>query len=399
MSGITPILDTLLHQVLGKRVDIPPPRELNPPVQPLSPGDALQALGRDAGADAQAARLKPALPAPATPATPAEGAAPAPANATESGSTRTRFSPAARAIADILARFPAPPGALRPTAPLVPEGTSPAPSALAGRLQASVDQSGLFYEAHLGRWFRGELTLQQLAREPQMLLARPLAPGPWVATPAESPMGPAPASAPVASAGGASGHAPLTARPAMTPSAPLGEAAVPLADGAPTARPGEPERGQENRALPVAAPAGAGVDEPVHETLHGLLRHQLELLTTPVLRWEGDVWAGLFMALVIQPPAARHGDASGKGGERDGEGGEDGEAQAWQSELRLHSDDLGEIRVRLHLASKQLSLVMNVDSEAVARTLREGGEGFSERLHALGFDQVRLNVEAPGDER
>jgi len=276
--------------------------------------------------------------------------------------------------------------------PLVPESVRLAPSALAGRLQASVDQSGLFYEAHLGRWFRGELTLQQLAREPQMLLGRPPGTGQGVATPAPPPA--ASVRSPAASASVADTKAP--GRPAMAAPAPVGETvAAPAGPGQTAFAPsGEPERAQENGALPAAVWPGGGADEPVHETLHGLLRHQLELLTTPLLRWQGDVWAGLFMALVIQPPAPRSDDTGG-GGERDGE---DGQAEVWQSELRLRSDDLGEIRVRLRLAPKQLSLVMNVDSAAVAQTLRNGGGDFSERLQALGFDQVRLNVEALGDE-
>ncbi|MFC6330267.1 hypothetical protein ACFP3N_16810, partial [Alloalcanivorax gelatiniphagus] len=51
MSGITPILDTLLHQVLGKRVDVPVIRDLPSPVRPLQPGQALQAVHSDSRLD------------------------------------------------------------------------------------------------------------------------------------------------------------------------------------------------------------------------------------------------------------------------------------------------------------------------------------------------------------
>ena len=44
MSGITPILDTLLHQVLGKRVDVPVARQTPEPVRPLSPAEAPPAV-------------------------------------------------------------------------------------------------------------------------------------------------------------------------------------------------------------------------------------------------------------------------------------------------------------------------------------------------------------------
>ena len=36
------------------------------------------------------------------------------------------------------------------------------------RLEASIRDSGLFYESHLKRWFQGETPRQQLLREPQM---------------------------------------------------------------------------------------------------------------------------------------------------------------------------------------------------------------------------------------
>ena len=47
MSGITPLLDTLLHQVLGRRVDIPLPKDLNPPVGPALPVEGARPLHSD----------------------------------------------------------------------------------------------------------------------------------------------------------------------------------------------------------------------------------------------------------------------------------------------------------------------------------------------------------------
>ena len=62
MSGITPILDTLLHQVLGKRVDVPVARQTPEPVRPLSPAEAPPAVRSDSRLDPRTAPL-PDLPA------------------------------------------------------------------------------------------------------------------------------------------------------------------------------------------------------------------------------------------------------------------------------------------------------------------------------------------------
>lgn len=354
MSGITPLLDTLLHQVLGKRVEIPPPQDLNRPVRPLSPSDATPALGREARADPRAARLNAP---PAAPGRSAPPAAPAPlAPAAGPGSTHTHFSVAARAIADILARFPAPPAALRPATPLLAPGQAPDAGVLAGRLQASIDNSGLFYESHLQRWFRGEIGARRLAREPHMVLTGRHAPAPGtVPTAMAGPLAtPAPGVPPLAAPGG-------------------GRAAGPA---------------PEFERAPLATPR-----EPVHEALHGVLRHQLEMLATPVLRWEGDVWSGLFMALMIQPPPDSALHAQADGGQGDAPPG-----PAWHSDLRLRGARLGEIQVRLNLAGANLALNLVAATPASAESLRGAGDALRSRLLAVGFQTVHLavTVAAPG---
>lgn len=49
---------------------------------------------------------------------------------------------------------------------------APDPAQLAQTLQSSIEESGLFYESHLAAWTRGERTLEQLQREPQMQAAQ-----------------------------------------------------------------------------------------------------------------------------------------------------------------------------------------------------------------------------------
>ncbi len=49
---------------------------------------------------------------------------------------------------------------------------APDPAQLAQTLRSSIEESGLFYESHLAAWARGERSLEQLQREPQMQTAQ-----------------------------------------------------------------------------------------------------------------------------------------------------------------------------------------------------------------------------------
>ena len=374
MSGITPILDTLLHQVLGKRVDVPVARQTPEPVRPLSPAEAPPAVRSDSRLDPRSAPL-PALPTtghreralPAATAPADQGAAP---------STRTHFSAAARTIADILTRYPAPPSAVRPAAPLMAAADNEA-SPLANRLQTSFSQSGLFYESHLHNWYRGEVSGARLALEPQMRLSRP-------ADPASAARGEAKGPLP---GGGAAAAVPSRS----TPPAAM-ERAVP---GAPV----DARMAADSEHNPRPAPTLPPLSEEANHALQGILRHQLETLATPVLRWEGDVWSGIFMALMIQVPAEaprqphsdhRHAGDGGDDAEEDEEG-------TWRSDLTLNLPALGSVQVRLNLRGDHLEIDLNTDSESTASRLRAGGERLRSRLNTHGFEQVLLRVGA--DER
>ena len=177
-------------------------RQTPEPVRPLSPADAPPAVRSDSRLDPRSAPL-PDLAATHQRARAPQTLAPPPDAAP--GSTQTHFSAAARTIADILARYPAPPSAVRPALPLMTAADSEAP-ALAHRLQASVSQSGLFYESHLQNWYRGEVSGARLAQEPQMRLSRS-AETPAAAARTDGGKGAAPAGA----------EAPSQARAASTP--------------------------------------------------------------------------------------------------------------------------------------------------------------------------------------
>ena len=170
MSGITPLLDTLLHQVLGKRVDFQTAPEAAPPVGPAFDTEAIRQVRSDSRLDA---RL-PLLLIPDAGQQDASGSSkPLQPLAGAPASTSTQLSPAARTIADVLLTHPAKPSAIEPTSPLLPADSPPQATSLAGLLKQSISESGLFYEAHLARWFQGELPVQALAHEPQMRGWRP----------------------------------------------------------------------------------------------------------------------------------------------------------------------------------------------------------------------------------
>ncbi len=138
MSGITPLIDTLLHQVLGKRVDFL--RGLPSP----TPDRATYLLSNKAGlatANAQAAMN--------------HGAAVM--------SARTRFSEAAQLISDALLSEEVQIPTVSIKKPiLTPEVGQPVSSQqVADKLKQSISSSGLFYESHVARWYKGEIPLKR----------------------------------------------------------------------------------------------------------------------------------------------------------------------------------------------------------------------------------------------
>lgn len=424
MSGITPLLDTLLHQVLGKRVDTAPPRDLNEPVRPVDPGEGPRALHSDSRLDGRRPLVGP-LPGATTPSQRGEGQTPRADSLSSPASTQTHFSPSARTIADLLLRFPAPPSVLSAPAPLMGANEAPGATTLADRLQTAIRDSGLFYESHLSRWYRGEVSRQQLEREPQMLRTLRFTP----ASTAQGTTGAAPAT-PSAGQTLAVGMPPGSAQagPGQSiPGQPIPGQAIQgqtipgqAAQAAqtytateslyPAAARGERSGSDAQSALAGTARAvtasavsreGAEVSareavdatlrtrsEPVHESLQGVVRHQLEMLVTPILRWEGDVWSGIFLALMIHMPAG----ARREGEESPSDENEGSSSQAWHSELQLTVPSLGEIRVALWLQEQQVRLQLLSRDDAALGALQAGVPELERRLRAAGLETVLIDA-------
>lgn len=381
MSGINSLIDTVLHQVLGKRIDTAPPRDLNEPVRPISPSEAPRALHSDSRLDARsrsALVVEPQRPG-------REGAAPPPAarpggEPSPPSSTQTHFTPAARSIADVLLRFPAPPSALRPAAPLVATSEPATPALTAERLQLSVRDSGLFYESHLNRWYRGEMPREQLLREPQNLQLRE--PQNLMRPPGFVPAAPVPGRAGVSPQGQAAAEPPNLRLQTFEPAVPSlrRDLMSPLTP----ARSTEPPERQVAPGRDAPLPA---VREPVQESLQGIVRQQLEMLVTPVLRWEGDVWTGLFMALVLQVPVAERDSPSEEKGGQERE-----EQEAWRSAMTLQVAGFGEVQVSLWLTDSRLDLGLSAPEPDVRQTLARGLDRLEGRLSALGLAEVRVRL-------
>lgn len=426
MSGITPLIDTLLHQVLGKRVDVPPAKDPNAPVKPIDPGRGPGAVHSDSRLDAR--RTAHSSVTTSAPASASGDTAP---SADRPASTITQLSAPGARIAELLARFPAPPSALSPSRPLLatppgpaaaaqpspatlsPAASSPPPPAataassaaaaslasrppasapvasapvagspvagaplagpstpavaqLAERLGSSVRDSGLFYESHLGRWLGGELDRAQLAREPQMwrpLVFRPLS------DPSVAPSSPSALQAPWRTT------QPAGFLPSLAPVAhPRGDVLVEA---------GERPAGRQEPAQPTG----------VHESLAPLVRHQLELLAAPVLRWEGDVWSGLFMALAIHPPQ-REPDRR-EGSQQRGE--EPGDEGAWRTDIQLTLPDHGTLSVTVVVGQQHLQLILATASEPLRQQLEQGRATLIQRLSGHGVGEVSMTIQRGDD--
>lgn len=407
MSGITPLIDTLLHQVLGRQGELSLQRALDQSVKPVPSGQGPRALMGDANLDGRAS-TSPLTDLKRLPL-PGEGGRTLPRGdspPSSPGSTQTHFSPAARTIADVLLRFPAPPSVMRPEAPLLTSQDTPTASSVATRLEASIRDSGLFYESHLKRWFQGEGARQQLLNEPQMQAgSRPLAP--LLPTGLGASQTLATGLAPLVTPGAqqVAGQSGMSILPSV-PLVPVNhENGLPRANVATTTSlTGSPvasaQAATPNQNAPVAM-AGEGREssqarevtellgsrpsrEIIHESLHGLVRQQLEMLVMPTIRWEGDVWAGIFMALVINLPAREEGK-EGKQQEGEPDGG-------WRSDMQLDVPNLGAFNASLWLYRNVLSIDFTTESTQAYQRIDAGLPALEKRLSALDLQKVQLRA-------
>lgn len=393
MSGITPLIDTLMHQVLGRQGEVSLQRALSEQVKPVLHGEGPRPIQRDASLDGRAApgtlndlRRMPASLGGEHRFTSGEPQGTAP------GSTQTHFSPAARSIADVLLRFPAPPAVIRPQAPLLTLQDAPVGDVVAGRLEASVRDSGLFYESHLKRWFQGEMSRQQLMREPQMQPGpRPL----MVPLAAQSLLSGVPF---LASAEPSASRANALIMPGsvlvyvpndkvVVERAAIPNAAVTSASNSFHSATGASDSSSREIIAyerEVEHMKGRGHRDIVHENLQSLVRQQLDMLVMPAVRWEGDVWAGIFMALVIHLPTRDKTQEDQQENSDPDEG--------WRSEMQLEVPNVGAFSVSLWFYRAVLSIDLTTADKATHHYLEKDIPALERRLGALDLEKVHVRA-------
>lgn len=426
MSGVTPLVDTLLATRLGQRVDLVP---LKAQVEIAGPGAVtnVEKISNDVRLPSREAlqrQLAGVLP---DRADSGHGTA-----AGRSGGAVT-LSVAARVVSTILNLPAGSVSGVRAAVPLAPQGATLAVPALAATLARAVAGSGLFYESHLQQYVAGTRTLAQMVQEPQAAL--PSAARHFSTVPAAS------VSAPDGPAGSARGL-PTSAAPVALAVALAAVVAAPpgveTQDGATPALPGgnaepdvDPDRVSqppvirtvhpETAALAAAyrrvgmpgggltATHGAGGQEftdagtgavpapvrvdpvaAIHPEAVALVRQQLEMLALPVFRWSGEGWPGVPMSWDIrEQPSENQQQEEGRSGDGDLPA-----ASTWTTRVALQLPRLGAVDLRLSLADTALRLHLGASEQATVALLDAGRNVLPQRFDALGLQLTELQIGA-----
>jgi hypothetical protein len=298
---------------------------------------------------------------------------------------------------------------------------TPAPpldaSELAGTLAKTVDESGLFYEAHLVQWFTGQRPLASVASEPQARAGTPDSDLPSPSQPSASS-----SSFVSSSPGSAESAEPAESHPALwvdetllantaprtstDPNNPVRLVQMPMTPQqaaslaasvrgisanaftstatATSTSPGTAASGTTTAQVhdpAVQASIAAGIDPSTIP----LVRQQLDLLATNQFRWSGEAWPGAKFDWEIEP----HDRASY---ERDAGGVGDAD-RAWRTRVTLSLPTLGNVDADLVLTGQQLVVRVNASGLGAIR-LAADSDGFRQHLEAAGLQLAGLTVRA-----
>ncbi|MES1928657.1 hypothetical protein SADO_05340 [Salinisphaera dokdonensis CL-ES53] len=367
MSTITPMLDTLLPQVLGRRADmerftgmrtqllpigaVAPAAAPRPDVfdRPL-PGGRPQGLVSDDTSPSDAAPRRGAEAQSTRGATmQARYAAAMPRAET---SARPQLSREGALIAALLSRAG---GARSATVPmsapvlLCPNGV-PAPAALAALLGQQVMFSGVFYESHLWKWFEGSRAQSQLAHEPQN-------------------------QPPPRQQGGAT-----TATPAAAATAHHGPTALPLLSIA------SKSGVMRHDALPGGAEHALEADgeaELVDDHLLPIVRQQLEALSSSVFRWHGAAWPGAGMQWEIHEQ-----EQEASTGTPDDEP----DAPPFSTRIRIDLPRLGMLELVLNLDGEHADVYAFAATKRGAQAVQSSTSVLEQRFQKAGFLNAHVEL-------
>lgn len=431
MSGVTPLIDTLLATRLAQRVDLVP---LKGQAGIAGPGAVTNAerVTNDIRLPSRAA-LQQQL---GVGLSDSGDSSSNTAKSARPGETVT-LSAVARAITAILDIQSGATPKIRGGEPLWPHPQPPVAHLLTATLARTVATSGLFYESHLQQYAAGTRTLAQLVQEPQARLdtmakmplelpgarvaGQDLGPG-GVARLVEAPGRPPAAGQAlldVAVASSDAGAEPLLAlRPGAAGNAVTinsseasgASASMPLPVGlaarldpanlaAAYGRAGVPDSehppfheiaGQEPGAENPDASSRDVVrnNNPVAAAIHpdaiALVRQQLELLAVPVFRWGGEVWPGTPMDWEI------HEERDDRQAAADSEAAQ----RTWTTRLAMTLPTLGAVEVRLSLAGTTLQVHLAARENATLALLSDGGNELPQRFGAVGLQLSGLQIGA-----
>ena len=177
MSGITPLLDTLLHQVLGKNVDLQAQNSRSTYEQASGSFTArpVRPVGHQDEESARLNRQRQAYSVHQKAGTEIHKAGFGQLGRSAQEGAVSELSTSARLISRFLASAKGQASAIQPNHPLFSGRiTAITSSELARLLSASIRYSGLFYESHLALWHDGRWSAQELAKEPQMMIGKSL---------------------------------------------------------------------------------------------------------------------------------------------------------------------------------------------------------------------------------
>ncbi|KAI3590818.1 hypothetical protein D9X30_4303 [Cupriavidus sp. U2] len=359
-------------------------------------------------------------------------------------STRETLSFAARTILYLLANADGETAALKAAAPLATRTEMQSAPLLATKLAGVVDQSGMFYEAHLAEWVSGARPLKDIAREPQAMLACAAAGGAAEQTHADEPLrqllalpyspraadaaraamlaagglpdapdgetagrngNPAQGSAGTSTGGNMAANraaevSSFGRHPPVTRTITVGQP-IPAPEGARTqllqaaqsyanvAHAGEPVRAS---LLPSHAPAsepaaGAPPAPPqgpvVHPATESLMRQQLELMAAQQFRWQGEAWSGTQMNWEVSPALV---DEDGSGAPH--------QARSWTTRLIVQMPGMGMVEANLTLSPSMLDVRVNASLDDTITRLSAAIPDLHGRLAASGFTVGNITARA-----
>ncbi|MBV8158543.1 MAG: flagellar hook-length control protein FliK [Dyella sp.] len=361
------------------------------------------------------------------------------------GSTRETLSFAARTILDLFANADGEAAPLASASPLATRTEMQSAPLLATKLASLLDQSGMFYEAHLAEWVSGARTLKDIAREPQAQLARPTPNGPGAMPPAAAdeplrqllalPYSPRDAAntarAAMLAATGANlpdasdADAALTGRagnpaqagggagspanrqadassfgrhPPATRTITVGDP-IPRPDGARTqslhaaqsyadvAHAGDPPRASllpSHASMPETAAAPAAPQGPVvHPATEGMVRQQLELLAAQQFQWKGEAWTGAQMSWEVSPGQA---DEDGSGAQA--------RTRSWTTRIVVQMPGMGVVEANLTLSPATLDVRVNASLDDTVSRINAAIPDLHGRLAASGFVVGQITARA-----